>query len=205
MTTSDINIYTHTARDCGEARGLQRRRRQGDGPGRFRSSGLVYYPASILHQLYPRSMMGPDLVSPTATQCCIAHNVHFLDGVHFMHSARLPVLHHALKDLGKVRGCGRRGRAGEGKSWTRGMGSQPSKSCCRRITNDPTPFPHPQIRRISTEFTFKADAAFLQDNIRVSAATEPLGALGDLGWCVQWGRLRLMCGSIGWPTNRPTD
>ena len=51
-------------------------------------------------------MMGPDLVSPTATQCCIAHNVHFLDGVHFMHSARLPVLHHALKDLGKVRGCG---------------------------------------------------------------------------------------------------
>ncbi len=141
MTTSDINIYTHTARDCGEARGLQRRRRQGDGPGRFRSSGLVYYPASILHQLYPRSMMGPDLVSPTATQCCIAHNVHFLDGVHFMHSARLPVLHHALKDLGKVRGCGRRGRAGEGKSWTRGMGSQPSKSCCRRITNDPTPFP----------------------------------------------------------------
>lgn len=37
-------------------------------------------------------------------QACIAHNVHMLDGVHFMHSARLPVIHHALRELGKVRG-----------------------------------------------------------------------------------------------------
>lgn len=68
-----------------------------------------------------------------------------------------------------------------------------------RRTHPPRPLPshHPpkptttttQIRRISTEFTFKADAAFLADNIRVSPGTEPLGALGDLGWCVE-----LRCG-----------
>jgi hypothetical protein len=40
------------------------------------------------------------------------------------------------------------------------------------------------VRRISTEFTFKADEGFLKNNIRVSTATEPLGCLGDLGWSV---------------------
>lgn len=70
-------------------------------------------------------------------QACIKHAVHFLDGIMFMHSARLPLLHHTLHSLGK-------------------------------------------LRRINTEFCFKADESFFESNIRCSAATEPLGCLGDL-------------------------
>jgi predicted dehydrogenase len=39
-----------------------------------------------------------------------------------------------------------------------------------------------QLRRINSQFTFAAGDDFLKNNIRVSTALEPLGALGDLGW-----------------------
>lgn len=39
-----------------------------------------------------------------------------------------------------------------------------------------------QLRRVASNFSFAAGDDFLKNNIRVSAATEPLGALGDLGW-----------------------
>lgn len=38
------------------------------------------------------------------------------------------------------------------------------------------------IRRITSQFSFKAGEDFLQNNIRVSGELEPLGCLGDLGW-----------------------
>jgi predicted dehydrogenase len=39
-----------------------------------------------------------------------------------------------------------------------------------------------QLRRIASQFSFAAGDDFLKNNIRVSNAMEPLGALGDLGW-----------------------
>jgi predicted dehydrogenase len=39
-----------------------------------------------------------------------------------------------------------------------------------------------QLRRITSQFSFAAGDDFLKNNIRVSTALEPLGALGDLGW-----------------------
>ena len=39
-----------------------------------------------------------------------------------------------------------------------------------------------QLRRITSQFSFAAGDDFLKNNIRVSSAMEPLGALGDLGW-----------------------
>ncbi|HEY1191526.1 MAG TPA: Gfo/Idh/MocA family oxidoreductase [Gemmata sp.] len=39
-----------------------------------------------------------------------------------------------------------------------------------------------QLRRIASQFSFAAGDDFLKNNIRVSTALEPLGALGDLGW-----------------------
>ncbi len=38
------------------------------------------------------------------------------------------------------------------------------------------------IRRIATQFTFRAPDAFFTDNIRAQSHLEPLGCLGDLGW-----------------------
>jgi predicted dehydrogenase len=38
------------------------------------------------------------------------------------------------------------------------------------------------IRRITSQFTFAGDEAFMGQNIRTSAALEPAGCLGDLGW-----------------------
>lgn len=38
------------------------------------------------------------------------------------------------------------------------------------------------IKRIATQFSFRAPDDFLKDNIRVSSELEPLGCLGDLGW-----------------------
>src|SRR6185437_3400915 len=73
---------------------------------------------------------------------CRSHRVQFMDGVMFMHSARLPLLRRVLDDGESV---------GE-------------------------------IRRIATQFCFSAPPEFMQANIRVSDALEPLGALGDLGW-----------------------
>jgi predicted dehydrogenase len=38
------------------------------------------------------------------------------------------------------------------------------------------------LRRIATQFSFKASEDFMSQNIRTSSNLEPLGALGDLGW-----------------------
>ena len=38
------------------------------------------------------------------------------------------------------------------------------------------------VRRIASQFSFKASDDFLASNIRVSSHLEPLGCLGDLGW-----------------------
>lgn len=38
------------------------------------------------------------------------------------------------------------------------------------------------IRRLVSQFSFKASDEFLKQNIRVSSELEPLGCLGDLGW-----------------------
>jgi predicted dehydrogenase len=38
------------------------------------------------------------------------------------------------------------------------------------------------VRRIASQFCFKASEDFLAKNIRVSSQLEPLGCLGDLGW-----------------------
>jgi len=73
---------------------------------------------------------------------CKENRVQFMDGVMFMHSARLPLLRKVLDDGESV---------GE-------------------------------LRRIASNFSFQATGDFLQKNIRVSDALEPLGALGDLGW-----------------------
>jgi predicted dehydrogenase len=39
-----------------------------------------------------------------------------------------------------------------------------------------------QIRRITSQFSFRGSDDFLQQNIRVNQQLEPLGCLGDLGW-----------------------
>jgi predicted dehydrogenase len=39
-----------------------------------------------------------------------------------------------------------------------------------------------QIRRIATQFSFRGDATFLANDIRLNSRLEPLGCLGDLGW-----------------------
>ncbi len=44
-----------------------------------------------------------------------------------------------------------------------------------------------EIRRISSAFSFYSGAGFFRDNIRVDAALEPAGCLGDLGWyCIRF-------------------
>ncbi len=73
---------------------------------------------------------------------CRKSRVQFMDGVMFMHSARLPLLRQVLDD---------------------GQSIGP-------------------IRRIASQFSFKASEEFYRQNIRSSGELEPLGALGDLGW-----------------------
>lgn len=73
---------------------------------------------------------------------CAANSVQFMDGVMYMHSARLPEIRNVLDD---------------GKS----VG---------------------EIRRIASQFSFNADAAWVNSNIRASSELEPAGCLGDLGW-----------------------
>ena len=44
-----------------------------------------------------------------------------------------------------------------------------------------------EVRRISSAFSFYAGENFFHDNIRVDAALEPAGCLGDLGWyCIRF-------------------
>lgn len=43
-----------------------------------------------------------------------------------------------------------------------------------------------EIKRIASQFSFLAPEEFLQGNIRMNSALEPLGSLGDLGWyCIR--------------------
>jgi predicted dehydrogenase len=39
-----------------------------------------------------------------------------------------------------------------------------------------------RIRRIATQFSFRGDSAFFENDIRLNSRLEPLGCLGDLGW-----------------------
>ncbi|MEZ6065812.1 MAG: Gfo/Idh/MocA family oxidoreductase [Planctomycetaceae bacterium] len=73
---------------------------------------------------------------------CEAHGVQFMDGVMYMHSARMPRMREVL-DEGSTVG---------------------------------------EIRRITTQFSFRAPDEFLRENIRMSSELEPHGCLGDLGW-----------------------
>ena len=41
-----------------------------------------------------------------------------------------------------------------------------------------------RVLRVTTGFSFPSNDAFLSGNIRVKKELEPLGCLGDLGWCV---------------------
>jgi predicted dehydrogenase len=50
----------------------------------------------------------------------------------------------------------------------------------RQVLNDGESVGH--VKRIMSQFSFRAPEEFLQDNIRVSSELEPLGCLGDLGW-----------------------
>ncbi len=50
----------------------------------------------------------------------------------------------------------------------------------RLIERLPDLGPSPTL--LETAFTFRADASFLESNIRASLDTEPLGCVGDLGW-----------------------
>jgi predicted dehydrogenase len=50
----------------------------------------------------------------------------------------------------------------------------------RRVLDDPEGVG--AKRRIVSQFSFKAPDDFLEENIRMSSALEPLGCLGDLGW-----------------------
>jgi predicted dehydrogenase len=73
---------------------------------------------------------------------CDRVKVQFMDGVMFMHSARLPLL--------------------------------------KSVVNDGTTVG--EVRRIASQFSFRAPDEFLAGNIRVSSSLEPHGCLGDLGW-----------------------
>jgi predicted dehydrogenase len=77
-------------------------------------------------------------------EACARNKVQFMDGVMFMHSARLPKLREVMaSELG-------------------------------------------QIKRITSEFSFLGSDEFFNSNIRLSAALEPFGCLGDLGWyCIR--------------------
>jgi len=75
------------------------------------------------------------------TSACRENNVQFMDGVMYMHSARMEAFRKEINA----------GSIGE-------------------------------MKRITSQFSFRAPDEFLTDNIRVSSTLEPQGALGDLGW-----------------------
>jgi predicted dehydrogenase len=68
-----------------------------------------------------------------------------------------------------------------------------------------------QIRRIVSQFSFRAPAEFFQGNIRAHSGLEPLGCLGDLGWycirftlCMLDGKLPMrVCGRLLASYGRP--
>ncbi len=73
---------------------------------------------------------------------CRENKVQFMDGVMYMHSARMPLIRKTLEEEMAVG----------------------------------------DIRRITSQFSFRAPEEFIQGNIRVSSDLEPHGCLGDLGW-----------------------
>ncbi|MFG0294511.1 MAG: Gfo/Idh/MocA family protein [Maioricimonas sp. JB045] len=85
---------------------------------------------------------------------CRSNGVQFMDGVMYMHSARMPRMREVLDD-------------GESVG---------------------------DIKRIATQFSFRAPDEFFSANIRASAELEPLGCLGDLGWYT----LRFILWTMNW-------
>lgn len=73
---------------------------------------------------------------------CEASNVQFMDGVMFMHSARMNALRETIDDGESI-----------GK-----------------------------LKRIASQFSFRAPQDFMDGNIRTHSDLEPAGCLGDLGW-----------------------
>jgi predicted dehydrogenase len=51
-----------------------------------------------------------------------------------------------------------------------------------------------QIKRIVSQFSFPGSEGFFRDNIRVNAALEPAGCLGDLGWY----NIRIALWALNW-------
>jgi predicted dehydrogenase len=49
----------------------------------------------------------------------------------------------------------------------------------RKILHDPFAG---DVKHVNSSFSFNSSSDFLSSNIRVKAALDPLGALGDLGW-----------------------
>ena len=107
--------------------------------------------------------------------------------------------------------CARRRRASTSSAKSRARSMQPiSKKCWRRAGSirvqfmDGVMFMHNprlarvreilddgksvgEVRRISSAFSFYNGKEFFRDNIRVNAALEPAGCLGDLGWyCIRF-------------------
>jgi predicted dehydrogenase len=54
------------------------------------------------------------------------------------------------------------------------------------------------LRRIVSQFSFKAPDDFFEDDIRASSALEPMGCLGDLGWY----NVRFALWTMGWQLPR---
>lgn len=88
----------------------------------------------------PCAVNAADLAEMIAA--CRQHNVQFMDGVMYMHNARLQEMRKALDEPQNVG----------------------------------------QIKRITSQFSFRAPDEFFQSNIRSTSDLEPHGCLGDLGW-----------------------
>jgi len=85
--------------------------------------------------------LAPSVADATAMiDACAANNVQLMDGVTFVHHARLRAIQSHLPELGD------------------------------------------HVGYIASAHSFRGTATFFESNIRVSASTEPLGAIGDLGW-----------------------
>jgi len=85
--------------------------------------------------------LAPSVADASAMiDACAANNVQLMDGVTFVHHARLQAIKAHLSELGD------------------------------------------HVEYVASAHSFKGTSEFFKSNIRVSASTEPLGAIGDLGW-----------------------
>lgn len=113
-------------------------------PTGLRRDWVIRAAAAGKHVLCEKPVAPHSAAVEEMIEACADAGVQFMDGVMFMHHARLDLLRTHLPDLGVV----------------------------------PT--------FLDTAFTFRADESFFESNIRASAALEPLGAVGDVGWyCVR--------------------